>query len=258
MAKKPDYGMLTFCETAGRRGGRLLWRVTCDCGKSKVVLASNVIQGYTRSCGCVGRAAFRRMITKHGMSGTPTYSSWYAMIVRCQKNLDYVGRVAVCRRWLISFENFFADMGVRPKWHTLDRVDNDKGYYKSNCRWATPYEQSRNTRSNVMLTYNGTTMCAADWAARIGINPKVLRARISRGWSIEEVLTAKFDRQRVDITAFGRTQTMSEWAAETGLHLTTLRGRLLKGMPPEDALTRGRYKRDSRLLVTGVPLSIWG
>ncbi len=87
----------------------------------------------------------------HGLSGTPTYGTWFSMKVRClnknsEKYRHYGGRgIKVCERWL-SFENFFEDMGIRPKGKTLDRVDVNGHYEKKNCRWATQSEQMLNTR----------------------------------------------------------------------------------------------------------------
>lgn len=88
----------------------------------------------------------------HGMTDTPEYNSWSAMRQRCNKRKskvreEYVGRnITVCPEWQASFHAFYRDMGPRPEGKTLDRIDNDKGYYPDNCRWASPVEQARNSR----------------------------------------------------------------------------------------------------------------
>ena len=90
----------------------------------------------------------------HNLWNTPTYSSWRSMKKRCLNiNHDQYPRygakgIMVCDEWL-QFKNFLKDMGERPsKNHTLDRIDNSKGYFKSNCRWVTVKEQNRNRTSN--------------------------------------------------------------------------------------------------------------
>jgi hypothetical protein len=80
-----------------------------------------------------------------------TYTSWRKMIERCRKSHpqyeDYRGRgITVCRRWLESFCAFVEDMGKRPEGMTIDRINNDKGYCKENCRWATKKQQAATRR----------------------------------------------------------------------------------------------------------------
>jgi len=88
----------------------------------------------------------------HGMFGTPEYWSWSGMIQRCTNPRNpafhnYGGRgIKVCKRWL-KFENFFADLGLKPSpKHTLDRINNSRGYSPDNCQWATWKEQNNNRR----------------------------------------------------------------------------------------------------------------
>jgi hypothetical protein len=131
----------------------------------------------------------------HGLKNTREYWSWAAMLDRCRNPnngayANYGGRgIKVCERWQ-KFSNFLIDMGHRPAGHSLERIDNDKGYEPSNCRWATRDDQSKNRRNNRWLTFLGRTMVVSDWAREMGIAMRTLRNRIYRlGWSVEQALT---------------------------------------------------------------------
>jgi hypothetical protein len=98
----------------------------------------------------------------------------------------------VCERWLgeNGWPNFLADMGKRPgPKFTLERINNELGYFPGNCRWATYKEQLRNTRNTRFLTLNGRTMCVTDWASESGLERVTLFARLRKGWSVEKALT---------------------------------------------------------------------
>jgi hypothetical protein len=80
-----------------------------------------------------------------------THGIWLSIKARCLKPRDsnyvnYGGRgIKICDRWLV-FENFLADMGVRPKNLQIDRINNDGNYEPGNCRWTTRKENVNNRR----------------------------------------------------------------------------------------------------------------
>jgi len=126
---------------------------------------------------------------------------WYSMIKRCTDPCTtyyeyYGGRgITVCDRWAgeNGLSNFMEDMGPRPsKGHSIDRINNDAGYYPENCKWATRAEQARNKRSTRLLTYGGRTLCMEDWAKEIGISPYTIGSRLRvYGWTVEKALTTR-------------------------------------------------------------------
>lgn len=172
-----------------------MWFCLCDCGVKKAISQNHLRRGSTKSCGCLSSTEMlRQRSTKHGKYGQPIWAVWASMKQRCsdmsvRSYASYGGRgITVCDRWLESFENFFEDMGDRPEGLQLDRIDNNKGYSKENCRWVTPSQNCRNRRDTLFITFNGATLSIMDWSDQIGVNTGTIRKRLKKGWDVGKVL----------------------------------------------------------------------
>ena len=185
------YGRLVALKLHGKRGKRLTWLCQCDCSQKIVVVGDDLTSGHSQSCGCLRRES---KLT-HGMTGTREYISWDTMIQRCHnpnhpKWAFYGARgITVCDRWRNSFEAFLEDMGKRPENHSIDRIDNNKGYFKNNCHWATSAEQQANTRANRYVTFRGKTLTISQWSREYNIDAGTLRNRIVNGWTLERAFS---------------------------------------------------------------------
>lgn len=171
----------------------------CDCGNEKIIRIYTLIKWITVSCGCHWKS-LKTQLT-HGMFGTTTYKTWASMKERCyNKNsksyTNYGGRwITVCERWLNSFENFYSDMGEKPKWLSIDRIDTNWNYEPWNCKWADKFEQARNKRNNINITYMWETMCLLEWSRKLWIERRLLKWRI-KNWSVEDAFTRKIIKKK--------------------------------------------------------------
>jgi len=201
-ARAPDltgqrFGRLTAIRRDGRIRQLCAWICRCDCGNEVRTNTNTLRCGHTRSCGCLKRERTGDMSRTHGRSQTPLYRVWRAMVTRCT-NANAIGYLAygakgirVSDRWR-SFENFLADMGERPSpRHSLDRIDPLGHYEPGNVRWATTVEQARNKATTQHIEHGGERRTIADWAGHLGLSVQAIKNRITRGWPIEKVLTAK-------------------------------------------------------------------
>jgi hypothetical protein len=196
-------GRLIVKELVGKAKDRhLIYRCVCDCGEEVDVTSNHLRSGHTQSCGCYQKDK----VTKHGCARdklhSNSYETWIHMKNRCKnpnnKNYhNYGGRgISVCDEWDRSFEVFLKDMGERPDGLTLERINNNKDYEPGNCKWITQKEQTRNTRKNRQITFNGEIKTLPVWADELGFKPHVIYSRLfALNWSVADSLTRPVKQQ---------------------------------------------------------------
>ena len=166
------YGKLTFVSVAGKsKDNHITWKMVCDCGKNHIAIASRVRSGLVKQCFFCGKKEGIENQKRHGMRKTSEYQSWLSMKQRClnKKNKDYPNYgakgITVCKEWIDSFESFIKDMGEKPDGYSIDRIDNTKGYYPSNCKWSSRSEQQTNKRGSRVWIVKGKTFNSMTEAA---------------------------------------------------------------------------------------------
>lgn len=178
-----------------------IYLVKCDCGTFKKTILQAIVKETSKSCGCLNR----EIVTEHGYSSRydltklRTYQVWSGIKQRClnKENLNYFrygGKgIGICSEWQNSFETFLKDMGEKPaKGYSIDRIDNQKGYFKENCRWATCKQQQQNISTNIMITFGGATRALSYWCDMFQIDHGTVLSRVLRNkkkYSYQEALT---------------------------------------------------------------------
>lgn len=185
-----------------------------------------------------------------------TKECWRAMRDRClNKNAKYFylyggAGITICARWLepkgVGFDNFVADMGTRPPpdpirgRFSLDRVNNDSGYSKANCRWTDGKTQARNKSNNRILEWNGQDYCLADLAEQAGVSQTVFSSRLRANWDLDKIMTTAavsyVERGPMTLQHAGREHTLEGWALQRDIPSTEVRARLLAGWEVNQAL----------------------
>lgn len=168
--------------------GRQYWLCECDCGERTIVRRSCLLSGHTTSCGCYRAEIIEGLSTRGGLSSTRLYNIWCGLISRCTREDHryyhrYGGRgITVCEDWY-DFEHFYKwalENGYEPGL-SIDRIDNDDGYYPENCRWTDQITQANNTSTNRHITWNGLSHTIAEWARLLGVDYHAFYRRITRG-----------------------------------------------------------------------------
>ena len=209
------------------------WLCRCDCGNQPEVIGNNLRKGNSTKCEDCRRKALKR--TPHsrkdgrsvdGGALTETYRVWQLMKSRIKNPNNkrysaYGGRgLTLDPRWE-DFDNFLSDMGQRPSSEaSIERLDNDFGYWPFNCVWADRWQQATNKRNNHFITARGETRTVSEWSRILGCGHKVIINRLSAGWTEDQTINTPLNetRQRfVWRTPSGDFSTITEAARNNGL-----------------------------------------
>jgi hypothetical protein len=167
----------------------------CECGVEREIKIYHLLNGVSKSCGCLQREIMvqlgRKLLTKHNGSKTKLFRVWVKMRQRCNNQYDdsynYYGAkgITVCPEWE-SFEEFrkWALGNGYSECLTIDRIDGNKNYEPSNCRFVDMTAQNNNKSNNIQITINGTTKTLVEWCRHYGVNYKAAWSRYARGKTI--------------------------------------------------------------------------
>lgn len=169
-----------------------LWLCACiKCEQNKILMGSRISNGKGTTCYCGVHYNF-----KHGSQKIKEYRAYRHMLNRCynpnvKEYPRYGGRgITVCDRWLQSYENFLADMGMSPSpKHSLDRIKVNGNYTPNNCRWATAIQQANNTRRTYMVDFKGNKIPLGLFCQEYQLPIELIRGRLNNGWSVERAMS---------------------------------------------------------------------
>ena len=225
----------------------------CDCGNTKLVRSRHLRGGNVKSCGCLEKENLSKLMSDritHGGSGTRLYEIWCKIKDRCTNKHSpayarYGGRgIKLCDSWkdFAVFQSWAMENGYNDTL-TIDRIDNNKGYEPSNCRWATMTIQANNKRCNRTYIDKGIRKTIAQLSEEYGIPYQTLHARLTYyKWPLEKAVSVSVeDSKKIPsraryITFNGETKTLTDWAKSHNMSLSGLRSRLKKGWSIEQAL----------------------
>lgn len=195
------FGRLTVVEQAGRtKYGNVLWKCKCDCGSEHIVASAKLIQGKSRSCGCLAYDIHVKQLEKHGITtgGKPrTLVIWNGMKARCfnPKSVSYKNYgakgITVCEEWLVfqNFHNWAVSNGYADGLQ-IDRIDNSKGYSPNNCRWVPRITNNRNQSRTRNITVYGITLPISVWCKELHMSKAKAYKHLD---SIESLIEEKID-----------------------------------------------------------------
>lgn len=182
-----------------QRGGkrRTQWLCHCSCGREVPVQTFNLKSGNTKSCGCLNAERRKTVGVTHGDRYARLYRIWCNMKSRCYDSAcpsyERYGNkgILMCDEWRESYQAF-KDWAIGHEYNdmlSIDRIDNSRGYYPENCRWATPKEQANNRSSSRYFRYEGRDVTISELSEITGIKYHTLFARLNHlNWTMEDAV----------------------------------------------------------------------
>jgi hypothetical protein len=185
--------------TVVRYLGNSFWETRCVCGRLTKNTGTQLRAGKIKSCGCTRSARRKPFPSTHGMSKSRLYMTWRKMLDRCynrnENSYPYYGGRGILveyEAWkkFVPFKDWALQNGYRDDL-TINRKDNDKGYYPENCNFITLSQQFLNRRSNHILSAFGESKTITEWSAdeRCCVSRGTIGLRLRRGWSVEMAIT---------------------------------------------------------------------
>ena len=182
------FNRLTVLKLAPKHKNKIAWLCSCDCGKTIIVLASNLTNNRTRSCGCLKMEKLLQRSTIHNQRHTKIYEVWKTLKQRCfnPTNISYKnygGRgITICEDWKNNFSSFY-EWSMKNGYKeglSIDRIDNNGNYCPENCRWTDRLTQANNTRTNHFITFRNQTKTIAEWARHFNLPYSNILAKLQK------------------------------------------------------------------------------
>lgn len=201
------FSRLTVIERVYRNRPGTFWLCECDCGNIRIVQASKLKNGMTKSCGCWSKELQEKFAhrwdghIKSTRCEGKLYRTWSGMRSRCTNTKDphyrrYGARgISVCEEW-DSFDAFkeWSEKNGFAEGLSIDRIDNDKGYSPDNCRWATPVQQATNRSTSRFIVVNGVSKTISEWSRITGVARSTIAYRADKGLQGEEIISKESNR----------------------------------------------------------------
>ena len=182
--------------------------------------------GRNKDCGCSRR---ERPSVDNRHSGKPrSYGIWSGMKYRCKNLVPYV-TLGYEADWN-DYKMFIADVGEPPSHlHELDRIDNERGYFRGNCRWVDKRTNCNNRSTTVRYLAHGKNLTIAEWSRELNVPAETLRSRIELYNKTPDEAFVSGNKSNTYYTHKGLTLNMKGWAERWGVNYVSLTVRIKKG-----------------------------